>query len=373
MGSDRPKFKEIFILFKSERKQFIVLTVIVSLLILARYTRPYWYQTNTPTIEQLESRVTIEHKKRITDSVKQTPKIPIDINLADNLDWQQLGFSVKQAHVIVQYRKKINGFKSINAVSNVFIIDSTKFDEIRPFLRLNKVESYIKENTKIQSKEPVIENSRSWNLSTFDPNTITKIELMEMGFNDSEISNIINYRDKVGLFVESTDFKKLYVFSDFELQKVMPFVFVTSMPEPDIDTIPEKMITDINLCDSLFLISIKGIGPYYAKLIISYRERLGGFIDVDQLYEINKIPSETIDLCISRFKIADGFEPRKMDVNSKDFKMFMRHPYFSYAHTKKIFDYRNLKGNYASLQQLKNINFIDSKYVERVSPYLKVE
>jgi len=45
-------------------------------------------------------------------------------------------------------------------------------------------------------------------------------------------------------------------------------------------------IIELNQADSLQLISIKGIGPFYAKQILKYRKELGGFYTYFQFSEI---------------------------------------------------------------------------------------
>ncbi|MGB0403749.1 MAG: helix-hairpin-helix domain-containing protein [Salibacteraceae bacterium] len=373
MGKNKPTFKDVFILYKTERKQFTILTIIVLLVILGKFTKPYWYTPEKPSIEELESRVTFDKKEVRKKAPTQQARVPIDVNTNQLTDWMSLGFSEKQASVIDRYRKKINGFESISSVADIYIIDSAKFQEILPYLRIDKSDSEILSNKESKLKEVTVTLARNWKLKSFDPNAATKLELVQMGFNESEIKNIINYRTKVGLFHDNHDFQKLYAFSNEDMLTVLPFVSIKKVVETNIDSTLVQEILDLNNCDSLDLLALKGIGPYFAKLILRYRYRLGGFIDVNQLYEVPKIPKETVDLNISNFKIDPKFQPIKMNVNSQDFKMFMRHPYFSYAQTKKLFDYRNSIGKYTSLQQLKKAGYLDSEYVNTVVPYLKVD
>ncbi len=74
------------------------------------------------------------------------------------------------------------------------------------------------------------------------------------------------------------------------------------------------------------LISVKGIGPYFAKQIIRYRERLGSFYKIEQLLEINK-------MTIERFKPLEGGiyvdkkDIKKINFKTDDKKILINHPY----------------------------------------------
>ena len=47
-----------------------------------------------------------------------------------------------------------------------------------------------------------------------------------------------------------------------------------------------QQLIELNQADSLQLISIKGIGPFYSKQIIKYRKQLGEFLNYNQFSEI---------------------------------------------------------------------------------------
>jgi len=51
----------------------------------------------------------------------------------------------------------------------------------------------------------------------------------------------------------------------------------------------------------------------------------------------------------------------------------MKHPYFDYYHTKKIFDYKNKKGKFTSLHELNKVGFIEPDFVVKIKPYLKIK
>ena len=100
---------------------------------------------------------------------------------------------------------------------------------------------------------------------------------------------------------------------------------------------------DINSADTTELQSLPGIGPFFARNIVEYRNKLGGFIDKKQLLEVYAFDSTRMSN-IENHIIIDSIELRKVKVNTDDFKTILRHPYIEYEDVKKIINYRESKG-----------------------------
>lgn len=65
---------------------------------------------------------------------------------------------------------------------------------------------------------------------------------------------------------------------------------------------PNPLVIELNSADSTALVSIRGIGPYYASKILRYREQLGGFHTTRQLKEI-KFQYLNIDSLLPHFSV----------------------------------------------------------------------
>jgi DNA uptake protein ComE-like DNA-binding protein len=343
---------------------------------------PYWYKPNRPSLSELISKVKIDsidgksvnqaHKKRI--QVNRDLK-PIGLNHSNQTDWMSLGFSRRQAQVIINFRTKRGGFKSTKELLEVFVVDSFRFNAIEPFL----LNDFVEETNMVEPITSSQKKKRSTlKLTNFNPNTIQENQLKQMEVPNSIIKNVLNYRSKVGEFKTKSDFRKLYTIDDSMYMLFKPYLDLPDSVNTS-NTVQDKYAQgateplDLNLCDSVKLVAVKGIGPYTASLILDYRNRLGGFIHVNQLDEIKKIPPERWKALKESFFVVQNFQPRKLSLNADDFKTFLRHPYFEYRHVKKIFNYKNKHGKFTSLHALKNVGFIEKDYVEKVSPYLKVE
>ena len=116
----------------------------------------------------------------------------------------------------------------------------------------------------------------------------------------------------------------------------------------------EIEIVHLNTADTLQLLNLPEIGPYFARNIAEYREKLGGFINKEQLLEIYGFDSVRYEI-ISPYIILDSIAIRKLKVNHDDFKTLLRHPYIEYEDVKKIVNHRESKGMITNWEQYKKV------------------
>ncbi len=162
---------------------------------------------------------------------------------------------------------------------------------------------------------------------SFDPNTVTLEDLVRLGLSERQAEVILNYRNKGGTFRRKEDFARMYVVSDTLYQRLEPFIDIPKL--------------ELNTADSAALVTLRGIGPYYARRIIEYRERLGGFFDPQQLMEIDGIDRERYDGFSSSIQ-ADSSHIKRFDFWSLTKEELSAHPYVGSFATKGILRYRNV-------------------------------
>lgn len=116
-------------------------------------------------------------------------------------------------------------------------------------------------------------------------------------------------------------------------------------------TIP---ILDINIADSTALIDLPQIGQVMASRIHRYRNRLGGFVAMNQLFEIKGMDTERFET-IKPYIVLEQSDIIKINVNQDEFKTLLRHPYLEYEQVKAIVNHREKKGFIKDWEQLQNI------------------
>lgn len=115
----------------------------------------------------------------------------------------------------------------------------------------------------------------------FNPNTATLEELQRLGFSEKQALAIDHYRQKGGRFRRKADFAKSYVVADSVYARLEPYIDIP--------------LLDINKADSVALLALPGIGPFFAGKVVQYREQLGGYSTPEQLLEIWHFDQEKYD------------------------------------------------------------------------------
>ena len=219
----------------------------------------------------------------------------------------------------------------------------------------------------------------------FDPNTADSITFLRLGLKPWQAHNALQYRRHNGRWRNPEAFLKLYGLSSQQGKSLLPYIHIDKNKE-ELQweeerrkrdsiraTLPQKFsehtILPLNETDTTQLKRIPGIGSYYARKIIQYRERLGGFISTSQLKEIEGLP-QGIE---KWFNIDNNVEIRKIKINHSDFKGLVRHPYLSYEQVKVISDFIRLRGSIKSFDDLKLSKEFSPKDFERLKPYIDFE
>jgi competence ComEA-like helix-hairpin-helix protein len=125
---------------------------------------------------------------------------------------------------------------------------------------------------------------------------------------------------------------------------------------------------DINTADSAAWVALNGIGPGFAKRIMTYREKLGGFYQVDQLKEVYGLDSLWVKENKALLKVGAGVY-RFLAINQVEWKDF-RHPYLPYGQSKVILAYRKQHGVLKDFEALEKIQLLDLAAWRRLRPYL---
>jgi len=126
---------------------------------------------------------------------------------------------------------------------------------------------------------------------------------------------------------------------------------------------------ELNTADSAAFTRVHGIGPSFAKRIVSYRKKLGGFVNKGQLKDIYGLDADKYN------EIRDeiSFKPvqvKKININNVDFEQLRQFPYFSYKQANAIIQYRAQHGNYQSIDDMKDIALLNSEILIKIAPYL---
>lgn len=211
----------------------------------------------------------------------------------------------------------------------------------------------------------------------FDPNTLSFLDWKRLGFTEKQAQQIINYRIKGGYFYEKTDLKKIYSITEEDYQILEPYIRITPAQKQETKERKKETHTsfklDLNRADSIELQKIYGIGQKTASRIIKYREKLGGFISINQLKEVYSIDSSRFLQISPYLYVNNEYNIKKININKATVKELVNHPYIDYYLATSIVNYRQRNGNYTDIKDIKKaVHFYDELY-QKIAPYLSVE
>lgn len=241
----------------------------------------------------------------------------------------------------------------------------------------------LEEQEKIR-KSHTPKNEISAVLQPFDPNTADSVLLRQLGLPVYIVRNILKYRAKGGVFRSPESFSRIYGLKEEVYQKLKPYITIAPLVSVSHvrtdtfrqlkDTIPyipkyeEGTIVDLNKADTSILKRIPGIGSTLARMIVVYRQRLGGFYDVSQLQEVPHVGVE-----LNKWFVVTPAGLHKIQVNSASLDKLRSHPYMDFYKAKAIMEYRRKRGKIKSLSQLSMFEEFTEKDLKRLSPYLTFE
>lgn len=217
----------------------------------------------------------------------------------------------------------------------------------------------------------------------FDPNTADSTQLLRLGLQPWQVRNIYKYRAHGGIYRQKEDFARLYGLTVKQYRELEPYIRISSdyLPaatlvgehrkvERDTLRYPVKIQADehvvLNTADTTQLKKVPSIGSYYASEIIRYGQRLGGFISVDQLDEIEDFPKDA-----KKYFVIANAHPRRMNINRLTLQQLRRHPYINFYMAKAITDYRRLHGDIKSLDELRLSKDFTNEVIQRLEPYIE--
>ncbi len=229
----------------------------------------------------------------------------------------------------------------------------------------------------------------------FDPNTISEMDLYKLGVSQKLAKTWINYRNKGGKFFDKEDVKRIYGLPDSIYIQLEPYISIHSkeyekksnyewknksntfknndkfqqLNYPQ-NNYPKKTTTaiQINNADTVILCTLPGIGPGYARLIIKYRNKLGGFVKKEQLLEVYGFNQEMYAK-IENLILIDLSTVNKINFNTADFKQFIKHPYFSKDVIVRILEYRKIQGKINNIDEMVNNKMITKEEGDKIKPY----
>lgn len=285
----------------------------------------------------------------------------------------------------------------ILAASYVKILQFSPFSEQELTQeQLDKFEKWIFQQKSVKQEKQVHSKTKTYHItSRFDPNTISKEELIASGLKPGIAERIVKYRTYYPI-QSPHQMYTIYGIDSQWVEKAMDYMTFTkgSYEKPNKQNhgnytiknvqnsyskksethyeTKETQVVYLNTATEQQLQSLRGIGPTRSKRIIQYRNKLGGFTHINQLTEVYGIDSVWVQQNQKKIEIT-GPVSKRIPINTDSFKLLIQHPYIDYKTAQLIYNYRKQHGNYMQLEDLYKNYGLDSALILKVKPYIFFE
>ncbi|ANQ51059.1 helix-hairpin-helix domain-containing protein [Flammeovirga sp. MY04] len=311
-----------------------------------------------------------------SNNLKESKEIPLfDPNIFTVEEWKDVGLESHVAKSIVKYRLKGGRFNSVEDLKKIYLLTDDVYDQISPYVKidppkLEKRKWVKKEKYTRYSKEK--KTTTAFNPKRFDPNKVSKQELLEMGFSHQLSNSMVAYRTSGGSFKSKDDVLKLYGVDSAQFMEWKKYINLPEQEQLLVKEVP-KVISKFNLNKATHneLTQLKGIGDYSANQIIKYRNRLGGsFYSLHQLEEVFGIDSLKVKI-LNEFCYINPEDIKKININTSTYEQLATHPYLNYKQARWIVMYRKQHGDYADLSDVLRIKTLQKQDLLLMIPYLQ--
>lgn len=357
-------FKDYFKFMRVERQGSIVLIILI--LFFAFIPRLYSYlfpnqnyidyEEIAPLIEKWDS-LRPESDSVVVELFKFNP------NTILYKDLLRLGLPKNVARKVISYRTKYRKFEKKEDMKGVYDMTDSLYARIEPFIDLSQERE--DENLGFANAPKMFE---------FDPNTVTKEQLLQLGVSKKATNSWLNWRNKGAVFYTKEKVKKVRGLTNTEFQRIEPYIVIKA---PFAENIPKSyeqrtIKVNVNTATADDFKALRGIGEKTAQRIIKFRNALGGFISVKQVSETWGLPKETFYNLQPQFTITTD-NIQKININTATKEILSKHPYLKWNHAQAIINYREQHGNFENIRDLKKIVLINGELFVKIEPYLVVE
>lgn len=286
--------REYFTYTRKERNGTIVLLLILVILIFVRIYQNNRHEGNIvlmddefrKEIEEFEKGLIPKEENKKEENIiiksaeerKQEWFIPDELfefnpNKVTKDELKKLGFSEKQVKTLISYRKNGGCFFNKTDLLKIYGINKEQYNNLEPYISLEN-ENTFKGKNKLNKVDSI----------KVELNTATKNELQKLsGIGEVFAERILKYRELLGGFYDEKQLLEVY-----GIDSVRYMTFSNNIL---IDT---TKIIKININDADYdsLIRHPYLNKYQTKSILKYKQVMGSFSQIEQIYENNLLTKE---------------------------------------------------------------------------------
>lgn len=375
---------DYFYYTRAERNGALALGILCVLLFVTPALFPYFFQKpKSPDFEVVFASVneTVAVEAPSDEENLDLTLFEFDPNTASKEELLQFGLSSKLVQTIINYRNKGGKFYKTEDLQKIYTLSTADYERLAPYVQIGGQKTLVKrEKTGYSDERFTVE------LFQFNPNNASKEDFVKLGLTEKTAAIILKYREKGGTFRNPEDLKKIYGLKDKDYTRLLPYmvfeepaemktVFATATPvkSPDFPSRTHKpVVIDINQASIEEWQQLRGIGTAFAKRIVNFREKLGGFVNLEQVGETYGLPDSTFQIIKPQLQVLSPVF-RQISINTASAEDLKAHPYIDARLAAAIVSYRQQHGAFASAGDIAKLKVLPAPLLEKLKPYLSFE
>lgn len=238
-------------------------------------------------------------------------------------------------------------------------------------------------------------------LFSFNPNTVSKDELVRLGLSPRTAQTVLNYRNKGGQFQKAADFKKLYTLRPEDYERLAPFIDIpteeansstVNFEKPAEPLEVEHFHFDPNTASKEDFLRL-GLPGRTAHSILNYRSKGGRFsepADFSKIYTLSETDFQRLQPWITIAEISgDELTPKneeersekfpkkewvlsQIDVNQASPKDWEQFRGIGPGFAKRIVNFRKELGGFHSIEQVAETYGLPDSTFQSMRAYLEL-
>lgn len=288
---------------------------------------------------------------------------PFDPNTVTYEEMIEMGFQQKEALSLLRYRGYGKVFRMPEEVDECYGIDHPFYRQLKPYIRIGEAYALKPKfnSDRIQKERAArkLQQPQPFRLDTVSARYLQTITPLT----EKQAEVFIHWRDKAHVR-DMAGVRKCLVMNDSLAAALEPYII---FPEAEPRTMNGRI--NLNRADSIELRRVNGIGEITAGRIVRYRERLGGFVRVEQLIDVKGVKESNYEKIIEQI-YCDSCEIRKIDINFANPKELEGHPYIGEQQLRKLVHLKSLKGGWNTVEEMIEQKIFTREEAAKLAPYL---
>jgi len=237
--------------------------------------------------------------------------------------------------------------------------------------------TYLKFQKEVDSLIEDQRKSSATKIYPFNPNYISDHKGYTLGMTVEEIDRLLAYRANNKWVNTTKEFQRVTKVSDSLLNKIAPyFKFPNWVAKSTVNSVREKSFSqklDLNKATAKQLQKVHGIGDFYSKQIVRFRDSFeDGFISDIQLQGIRGLTPEVIENVLRDFTVKTPRVIQKIDLNSATIEQLVSIEIIDYELAYEIIELRMLRDGYNAIEELTKVKGFPKEKFEIIKLYLSL-